>query len=152
MPIVQSSLEVRQVTRDAAWDALLDFSSYPDLLDNVISVDVTRENDRSMLSSWVVSLDGAEFAWEERDTLLPPDEIRFEQTEGDLDTWRGSWRLEETDDGVLVSLTVEFDIGIPTMSAVLDPIAEKAVQENSAQLLRALERTLGRGDGAGDAP
>ena len=48
-----------------------------------------------------------------------------------------------------MSLHVDFDIGIPLLSDLLNPVASDALRENAAQMLRALERRLGVAQDAG---
>lgn len=44
--------------------------------------------------------------------------------------------------GSTVSLHVDFDIGIPLLAQMLNPVAADALRENAAQMLAALERRL----------
>jgi hypothetical protein len=41
-----------------------------------------------------------------------------------------------------VTLNVDFDIGIPLLADMLNPVASAALRENSQQMLAALEQRL----------
>ncbi len=94
--------------------------------------------DTTALSSWRVLLNGSELTWDEKDFFHPPHRIDFDQTEGDLEVFRGSWTLSETADGVNVLLEIEFDLGIPSLAAVLDPVGIQAIHSNSRSMLTAI--------------
>jgi ribosome-associated toxin RatA of RatAB toxin-antitoxin module len=138
MPIVTTRVELAGLRPEDVWPTLIDFERYPLLMQDVVSVDVLERGARTMLSSWKVLLNGSEFTWMERDTLEEPHVIRFVQTEGDLEVWQGEWRLDPTPEGLVALLTVEFDIGIPSMAEILDPIGERAIRANSRQMLDAV--------------
>ena len=65
--------------------------------------------------------------------------IEFDQIEGDLELFRGEWRLERMGDGVEITLDVEFDVGIPSLASVLNPIGIQAIRANSRQMLNAIK-------------
>ena len=142
MPIVVSSVSIADFSPAQIWPVLIDFSNFPRVMENVRSVQILDQTDNGMTAAWEVELDGAVFAWTERDTFDAPRELRFEQIEGDLECWSGFWKLEQTATGTEVTLEVEFGIGIPSMEPFLNPLAETAIQENSEQLLEALKRSL----------
>ncbi|NOR61560.1 MAG: cyclase [Rhodobacteraceae bacterium] len=138
MPIVTTSVELPGLTAEDVWPTLVDFARYPDLMEDVVSVEILEQGETTMLSAWKVLLNGSEFTWEERDHLEPPFLIRFDQTDGDLDVWNGSWQLDSSGAVLVARLTVKFDIGIPSMSEILDPIGERAIRANSIQMLNAV--------------
>ena len=51
--------------------------------------------------------------------------------------------VETLDRGSLVTLHVDFDIGIPLLADMLNPIARTALEDNAVLMLRALERPRG---------
>jgi ribosome-associated toxin RatA of RatAB toxin-antitoxin module len=138
MPIVTTRVELAGLKPEDVWPTLVDFERYPLLMQDVVSVDILQRDATTMLSSWKVLLNGSEFTWIERDILQEPYVIRFVQTEGDLEIWQGEWRLDPTPAGLVAVLSVEFDIGIPSMAEILDPIGERAIRANSRQMLDAV--------------
>lgn len=116
-----------------------DFRRYPELTDTVREVRVDTLPDGSLLSDWTVSFRGGLMRWRERDTLSPDTlSLTFEQLSGDFQTFEGSWRCAARDDGTLVVFTASFDLGIPTLAEILDPVAESTLRTNIAQILSGL--------------
>ncbi|MCO5060340.1 MAG: hypothetical protein M9905_21190, partial [Rhizobiaceae bacterium] len=66
--------------------------------------------------------------------------IEFEQIDGDLEVWKGKWELLRDGDNLSAALTVDFDIGIPSLSEILDPIGERAIRANCRQMLDAIRQ------------
>jgi len=77
--------------------------------------------------------------WRERDTFAPDTlTLTFEQLSGDFQTFEGSWRCEPCEGGTLVVFTACFDLGIPTLAEILDPVAESTLRTNIARILAGL--------------
>ncbi|MER7399039.1 SRPBCC family protein [Streptomyces sp. NPDC000151] len=123
-----------------AYHRITDFRRYPELTDTVREVNVGPPlPDGSVVSEWVVSFRGGLMRWQERDTFSPKTlTLTFEQTEGDFQTFEGSWRCAASDDGTLIVFTASFDLGIPTLAEILDPVAESTLRTNIARILAGL--------------
>ncbi|BBC92296.1 type II toxin-antitoxin system RatA family toxin [Streptomyces griseofuscus] len=144
MPRVDVELRIA-ASPDQAWAAVADVESYPGCMDNVESVTVIERGDgRRRTTAWSVRLKGSVLRWTEAE-VLDPEARRFDfrQVTGDLGDFSGHWAV--TPNGAAhstVSLHVDFDIGIPLLAEMLNPVASDALRENAAQMLRALERRL----------
>lgn len=124
---------------DQVFQRLSDFADYPKYTDAVREVTITATTDGAIESTWSVNFRNGVLCWIERDTLDPvAHRIEFEQLTGDFDVFAGQWRLETVESGVLVSLHAEFDLGLPTIAAMIEPIAEQALLENMDKVLRGL--------------
>jgi len=67
--------------------------------------------------------------------------ITFEQIDGDLSLFRGHWQLTPLEDGqTRACLRMEFEIGIPLLAAMLDPLAVDALTTNTTAMFGALEQ------------
>ncbi|HEV8638517.1 MAG TPA: SRPBCC family protein [Chloroflexota bacterium] len=109
---------------------LCDFERYPEHTDAVRSVRIAHGGDGRLLSSWEVFFRGGILRWTEEDSFDPAGRaIRFRQTEGDLDHFVGAWEVAEGPDGCVIRFVADFDLGIPALSALLEPIAERALRE-----------------------
>jgi ribosome-associated toxin RatA of RatAB toxin-antitoxin module len=138
MPIVRSSIDILHVDVAHVWNVVCDFESHPEYMADVLEVRYLERTAATALSSWRVLLNGSELTWVERDLFTPPSRIDFDQTEGDLELFRGSWSLAGSDGCVRVSLEIEFDLGIPSLAAVLDPVGIQAIHTNSRSMLTAI--------------
>ncbi|MFJ2775168.1 type II toxin-antitoxin system RatA family toxin [Kitasatospora sp. NPDC087315] len=152
MPRVEVDLPI-EVPPDTAWAAVVDVESYPDCMESVDSVVVTdRTDDRHRTTAWSVRLKGSVLHWTEAEVIDPEARrFSFHQVSGDLGHFAGHWAVRPAPGGgSTVSLHVDFDIGIPLLAAMLNPVAADALRENAAQMLAALEqRLLGAAPAAG---
>ena len=140
MPIVQTTLAIPNVELQAVWQAVSAFDKYPETMESVLSVDFLERSDSTAISSWRVSLNGSELAWIEKDTFEPYGRIVFDSIDGDLEVFRGQWVLSELSAGVSVTFEVEFDLGIPSLAEVLNPVGVQALEENSRSMLLGIGR------------
>lgn len=138
MPIVNTAVHIADATLEAVWEVVSAFDRYPALMPDVIEVTFLERSGTEATSAWRVMLNDSEMTWEERDVFIPKSRIEFTQIDGDLEVFRGSWLLTEIDGGVRVSLSLEFDIGIPSLAAVLDPLGIQAIESNSRGMLTAI--------------
>ncbi|GAA3735497.1 type II toxin-antitoxin system RatA family toxin [Streptomyces tremellae] len=147
MPRVEVDLPIA-VPPEAAWAAVVDVEGYPDCMENVESVAVTERPDEAhRTTAWSVRLKGSVLRWTE-DEVIDHTARRFDfrQVSGDLGAFAGHWGVRPAVGGhSTVSLHVDFDIGIPLLADLLNPVASDALRENAAQMLGALERRLTAG-------
>ncbi|MGC9542247.1 type II toxin-antitoxin system RatA family toxin [Streptomyces sp. UG1] len=123
----------------AVYHRITDFRRYPELTDTVREVSVDTLPDGSVVSDWTVSFRGGLMRWRERDTFAPDTlTLTFEQLSGDFQTFEGSWRCEPRDGGTLIVFTASFDLGIPTLAEILDPVAESTLRTNIARIVAGL--------------
>ncbi|WP_031071097.1 type II toxin-antitoxin system RatA family toxin [Streptomyces sp. NRRL WC-3742] len=142
MPNVTIHVLAPAVAPAEAYRRISDFARYPELTETVQSVEVHEpEADGTVLSEWTVHFRNGLLKWSERDTFHPEDlAISFEQVKGDFAEFGGDWRIEPDGEGTLVRFIADFDLGIPTLAAILDPVAESALRTN---ILKILEGLLG---------
>jgi hypothetical protein len=56
--------------------------------------------------------------------------VHFTQRDGDPEYFAGSWSAVDDEDGCHVRFEAQFDIGIPTLAAMLDPLAYTTLRDN----------------------
>jgi ribosome-associated toxin RatA of RatAB toxin-antitoxin module len=107
---------------------------YPELAPHVQSTTVHATHpEPDCSSSWELHFRSGLLRWTEWDEFLVDSlEIRFEQTEGDFDMFRGVWAFTQRGEDVSVRFAADFDFGIPSLEGILDPIAERVVKETVA--------------------
>ena len=139
MPLVKSEIVLRG-DKQKIYDVIKDMPSYPKFMKDLVSVEILEEGDNTDVSHWVSNVDGRKIVWTERDVFYPEEyRITYAQTEGDLKRMEGSWEMEDTEEGVKVSLTVDFEFGIPMIAGLLNPILKRKVRENSENMLLAVK-------------
>jgi ribosome-associated toxin RatA of RatAB toxin-antitoxin module len=128
--------------RRAATDVyrtLSDFGRYPELSDAVRSVDVLHVSADRAVSRWEVTFRAGLLRWTEEDHFDPAaSTIRFEQIDGDIAAFDGSWRCTDLDAGTRIVFVANLDMGIPSLADALEPIAARTLAENTVSIVRGL--------------
>jgi ribosome-associated toxin RatA of RatAB toxin-antitoxin module len=139
-------VEVEKLIRanpEAVYTVLSDMASFPRFMENVVSVEVVRREGNTTDSQWHVILQGAPFRWLERDTFLPDEgRITYQQISGDLKRFEGEWRIAAAEGGTSVTLTTDFEFGMPMIANLLNPVAKLILRRNAEQMLQALDKDL----------
>ena len=142
MPEVTTSTTLENIDLNSLWDILIDFEKYPDMMTDVIDVKC-HVDDEHFRSEWTVLLNGSKMSWQEIDIFYKHEKIVFEQTIGDLEIYKGEWRIEKNGKNkYTVILNIEFDLGIPSLEDVLNPLGIKAIKANSEQMLKAIQTKI----------
>ncbi len=151
MPIV-STAETIAAPMSEIWSVLTDVERYPDRMDPVKSIRILSRDGDNQTTEWTVTLKGNILQWTQNEHYdAGIGRIEYRQIEGDLEQFEGFWQVTElAPDLCRVELRVEFDIGIPTLRSALNPVAERALRENSRKMLLALHRRA-EDDGTTDA-
>lgn len=139
MPYIETKTLIKGEGRKI-YEIISNMQAYPDFMQDLISVDILERGEGYTLSHWVSDVDGRKIVWTEKDEFYPEDlKITYRQTEGDLKKMEGEWKIKEEGGCCEVSLSVDFEFGIPMIAGLLNPILKKKVRENSDNMLRALK-------------
>lgn len=139
MPDVHVIASVPGSPADRVFAAVADFAAYPRFTETVREVVVTDLGDGVVESAWEVNFRNGVLAWTERDaTDADTRRIAFEQTEGDFAVFTGAWAVDPAGDGARVDFTASFDLGMPSLAPMIDPIAERALVDNIRAILTGL--------------
>lgn len=141
MPRVDVSIDIH-APADEVWRRVADVVSYPNFMPSVNRVEeISRDADGSTVTEWSVSLKGSDLEWTERDVADDATRrLTFVQVDGDLDQFEGVWSVTEGEPGVVtIRLVCDFDIGIPLLADMLNPVAARALAENCETMLRQIE-------------
>jgi ribosome-associated toxin RatA of RatAB toxin-antitoxin module len=141
MPEVSLDLDIR-APMDTVWAAVLDIERYPDLMTNVVSVHIEEwEAPTTRRSEWGMIIKGATLVWRDRE-FIDHDEhsVRFTQVSGDLEAFEGAWELSEKEPALVhVKLRIAFEIGVPLLAPMLNPVAKRALYDNCVEMLEGVE-------------
>jgi ribosome-associated toxin RatA of RatAB toxin-antitoxin module len=128
MPVVDVSYPIRR-SPDEVWKVVANFDDFPRVASAVRGIETTPENDQVRRTRWQVMLDDSELEWLEEDVLDPIGRrIDFRILEGDLVRMEGSWTVTAAGVGSVVDFQVDFDLGIPLLADLLNPIAEQSLR------------------------
>ncbi|HEY6550960.1 MAG TPA: SRPBCC family protein [Solirubrobacterales bacterium] len=144
MPKVNIDQDIRAPI-ERVWDSVLDIESYAESMDNVRSVRLVESNGEGVRrAAWSVLLKGSILEWEEEERLdHEAHKVVFKQLHGDLEFFDGYWMLEELGPNeTRAHFELNFEIGIPMLAEMLNPVAQRSLEENCAEMLRGLERSV----------
>ncbi len=143
MAYVERSIVVDAPARDV-YDLAKDMERYPEYMPDVESVKVVRRTGNATVTEWETSVDGTPILWTEEDRFDEENlTIAYHLIEGDLDKFDGEWRFESQDDGTTkVTLTVDYDFGIPELTKMIGSTLEQKVGENSEMMLQGIKQEV----------
>ncbi len=135
---VSLSARLNRHTADEAYALVAGFSAYPDHSDAILGVTVDPMEDGALYAvTWRVRFRDGILCWSENDRLDPVSRtIMFNQTRGDVEAFRGQWRIAQDRGAVRVFFTASFDLGIPAFNEILEPVAERILIENIESVLK----------------
>ena len=139
MPSVGIKARIHNRTREQIYATLCDFERYPELSPAVrqVTIDLTEEG--QVTSSWETNFREGILRWQEQDFFdAAAATIVFQQTQGDIDHFSGKWEVSALNGGGLILFDARFDMGIPSLSNIIDPIAEQALRENIITIIQGL--------------
>jgi ribosome-associated toxin RatA of RatAB toxin-antitoxin module len=141
MPQVKVEALVPDTDADTVFARISDFERYSHCTDAVREITVRPLGDGLAESAWSVNFRNGIMCWSERDHIDPAQRvITFEQLDGDFDELSGQWTVTPAGEDVRVVFTTEFDLGMPSIAAMINPVAERILQENIEAILRGLLR------------
>ncbi|EMN82520.1 polyketide cyclase/dehydrase [Leptospira interrogans serovar Grippotyphosa str. UI 12764] len=111
---------------------------------SVQKVSIISNNLNDTEVDWEVILKGSLLKWREFEQRFPDNFImKFNQLSGDLDKFDGYWKLEKiTENDTNANLYIDFEIGIPMLKDMLDPVATKSLTENANEMLNSLNEKV----------
>ena len=124
---------------DDVFVAVTNVEAFPAFSPDVQEVQRRATVDGVRRSAWRVQVPRRHPRWLEQDEVDPVARtMSFHRLEGDFKEFEGQWRVERCDAGCAVDFTARFDLGIPALRAVLEPIAAKSLRSNLSAVLRGL--------------
>jgi ribosome-associated toxin RatA of RatAB toxin-antitoxin module len=88
------------------------------------------------ITHWEIFFRNGLLRWSERDYF--DDEkctIRFEQISGDFDVFEGDWVVSTRDGHVLLTFTAHFDFGVPSLEAIIEPVAIRVLRQAMGRII-----------------
>jgi ribosome-associated toxin RatA of RatAB toxin-antitoxin module len=140
MPFVESSIDI-DAPAALVYALAKEQERFPEFMPDVESIVVLERHPDYVVTRWKTLVEDAPIEWTEEDRFDDAAlRIDYALTEGDLDTFEGSWTFVASGGVTHVVLTVEYDFGVPTLAELIGPTLQKKVRENSEMMLAALKR------------
>ena len=140
MAFIEIGIAVDARARDV-YEIAKEQERFPEFMPDVETVTVVERHADRVLTRWKTLIEDAPIEWLEEDRFDDAAaRIDYRLLEGDLDTFEGAWTFEERDGRTQVTLSVEYDFGVPTLAELIGPTLAKKIRENSEMMLAALKR------------
>ena len=140
MPYLEASIAVDAPAR-AVYELAKDQERFPQFMPDVESVTIVERLPDRVITRWKTLVEEAPIEWIEEDLFDDANaRIDYKLLEGDLDKFEGAWTFVEGGDRTHVTLTVDYDFGVPTLAELIGPTLHRKVLENSEMMLAALKR------------
>ncbi len=142
MPSVECTVFVNGEAREA-YEIAKRMEEYPIFMENLESVRVVEKGDGYTITDWFAKVDGRDFKWQEKDIFDDHSlTITYRQTAGDLKKFEGQWSFVEENGRTRVTLTADFEMGIPMLAGLLNPILKKKLKSNCDCMLEAIKKKV----------
>lgn len=142
MPKVVSSIVINGDVEEI-FAIARDFEKYPEFMEDVELVTVVERRPEGTITDWVTNVEGTPICWREEDIFdMVNKKISYRLLEGDLDKFEGEWSFVATSSGAQVTLEVDFDFGIPSLTELIGPTLELKVRENSDMMLQGMKSRI----------
>lgn len=119
------------VRKQTVWQQITNFSQYQRLIPAVDEIRILEQHASEARTEWFMMLDGAPFTWIETDSLH--EETYTMQTEsisGDFDILRGTWRIEDREQGSIeLMYQLEYELGIPVIEVNIGSVLKEKMQQ-----------------------
>lgn len=106
---------IMDVPLDALWEVITDYASYPDFVEGLESLTITKKEGKSTYADYVVSMFGKKVKYTLKHTESPKKGLKWTMVEGEFfKSNDGAWDLKaKGDDQVEATYTV--DVGLPLL-------------------------------------
>lgn len=147
MPVVERTITIN-APAEAIYRLIKDVERYPQFIPDVKDVKVVSGDPQDRIARWYAIIDGVEFRWTERamydDAHLL---VRYRLVKGDLDKFQGEWIVRSAGGRTEVTLTVDYDLGIPSLEDVMAMVLYDKVTMNAQHLLEGIKEEAERVEG-----
>jgi ribosome-associated toxin RatA of RatAB toxin-antitoxin module len=121
------------------FQTLSDYQRYPELTDSVLRVTLGEGEEGRERCTWEVKFRRGILIWTEEGTVDDEQrEIKFWLVDGDLDSLEGHWQVDEVPGGSMLRFTCSFDMGIPTLAHLIEPVAADTLRQNMVSVCEGL--------------
>lgn len=142
MSYVESSVNI-QGKREDIYTLAKNMERFSEYMPDVKQVKVVKRSDNGTVTEWETLVEDIPICWKEVDEFDDKNlRIRYKLIEGDLDKFEGEWVFENVGNETKVTLTVDFDFGMPTLADLIGPVLEMKVRENSMMMLEAMKKKV----------
>ncbi|MBN1982049.1 MAG: SRPBCC family protein [Chitinivibrionales bacterium] len=131
--------------KETAWQVITDLVSYPAMVNTVSSVEIIeRTTTPTGISSWLAYIEDTPLCWIQKETYdCESHQMHFESIDGDFEFFGGTWNIGQyKNEGIFISLSLRYRLGIPVIEDVIGSILEKKMQHFVDTIVHAISDVL----------
>jgi ribosome-associated toxin RatA of RatAB toxin-antitoxin module len=126
---------------EESYRLVVDVERFPEFMDNVTSVEILSEDASEKVVAWKMMIDDAPLEWVEEvhydaDRLR----VRFRAIDGVFERFDGHWQVFPEPSGSRVELELEFEIGLPEVEEVINPVLTTRLTANIEAMMACLNK------------
>lgn len=126
-------------TAGQVFPLLCAMEQYPKYSGAVLSLTVSGGGNGTAVSRWTVKFGQGTATWSQEDSFdHAATTIRFKRLSGDIENFTGAWVLRDQEAACLVHFNADFDIGMPALALIVEPMIENMLRENITSILKGL--------------
>jgi ribosome-associated toxin RatA of RatAB toxin-antitoxin module len=124
----------------AAYQMVVEVERFPEFMTNVMKVDILSTDAHQTVAAWETLIDDAPLDWVEEGLYFPDQKrVEFRAIEGVFARFDGFWQVQPAPSGCEVVLSLDYEIGLPEIEAIIAPILHERLQANLRQMLDGIE-------------
>lgn len=136
---VDITISAPDADADEVFGTLSDYQRYPELTDSVLRVTLEDGDEGRERCTWEVKFRRGILIWTEEGTVdAGQRQIKFWLVDGDLDFLEGEWQVDQVPGGSRLRFTCRFDMGIPTLAHLIEPVAADTLRQNMVSVCEGL--------------
>ena len=120
-----------------------DIERFPEFFSDVESVTIVERTETGFISEWVGIVEklNRKLTWRELDEWDDTARVcRFKAVGGDWDTYDGVWTFVEQDGGTVMHMTLDCDINVPLIGAIIKTLIGKLAKANVDNMFDGIRR------------
>lgn len=142
MPQLEVTVEIH-ADPTQIYDLLKKMEEYPSFMEHLQTVKILEQGDGWTITKWQTCVVGQKWQWTELDQFDDQKlRIEYKQKSGDLKEFEGFWQVNRLPQGSEVKLVTNFDLGVPVMAELLNPVLHQVLKSNCLSMLHALKDHL----------
>jgi ribosome-associated toxin RatA of RatAB toxin-antitoxin module len=142
MPYLESEVFIKGDPKEI-YNLAVDMEKFPEYMEDVEEVNILERNGNGTITEWVTNIDGTPIIWTEEDKFDSENlTITYKMIEGDLDKFEGEWKFKVQDDVCNVTLSVDYDFGMPSLTELIGATLESKLRENCQMMLQGMKQKV----------
>ncbi len=142
MPVVETQTDIAAAV-DKVYAIAKNVAEFPTFMPDVQSVRILSQEGNRLVTEWVaiVRQFGRTMRWQEEDEWDDSQRLcTFRLIKGDWTRYEGTWKFDETPQGTVVSLRLDYELNVPLLGPLIKAVIDRLVRHNAEQMLAGLRR------------